>query len=139
MKVLATTDPLEQLEADALVVLGFEGNAPQQVPDARVQELFDSGEFRGKTGESAVLHGPAKLKAKRLVVAGAGERKKGCEEYWRSIELAIEGHPSRENILQKIQFIPDPEIEIYYKAADVAVFEPNAVYDLMGEETGDRS
>ena len=48
MKVLANMEPLEQLEADALVVLGFEGSAPEQVRggfdsdyilDARVQEL----------------------------------------------------------------------------------------------------
>ena len=89
MKVLATTDPIDQLEADALVVLGFEGSAPEHARDARVQELYDSGEFRGKTGESAVLHGPGKLKAKRLVVAGAGERKKFTPNEMRDVAGAI--------------------------------------------------
>ena len=51
----------------------------------------------------------------------AGERKKGHEEYWHSIERAIEGHPSRDKILQKIEFIPDADMETYFKAADVAV------------------
>ena len=55
----------------------------------------------------------------RLIIAG--ERKKGHEEYWRSIERAIEGHPSRDRILRKIEFIPDAETETYFKAADVAV------------------
>lgn len=55
----------------------------------------------------------------RLIIAG--ERKKGHEEYWHSIERAIESHPSRDKIMQKIEFIPDAETEMYFKAADVAV------------------
>jgi D-inositol-3-phosphate glycosyltransferase len=55
----------------------------------------------------------------RLIIAG--ERKKGHEEYWRSIQQAIDSHPSRDKIMQKIQFIPDAETEAYFKAADVAV------------------
>jgi leucyl aminopeptidase len=89
MNVLAATDPLEQLEAEALVVLGFEGSAPEQPLDPRLQELYDSGEFRGKLNESAVLHGPGKLKAKRLVVAGAGERKKFTPNVLRNVAGAI--------------------------------------------------
>ena len=55
----------------------------------------------------------------RLIVAG--ERKKGHEEYWDSIQRKIESHPSRDRVLQKIEFIPDAETEIYFKAADVAI------------------
>ena len=55
----------------------------------------------------------------RLIIAG--ERKKGHEEYWRAIQQMIESHPSREKVLQTIEFIPDTEIEIYFKAADIAV------------------
>jgi glycosyltransferase involved in cell wall biosynthesis len=55
----------------------------------------------------------------RLIIAG--ERKKGHEDYWRSIQQTIERDPNREKILQKIKFIPDPEIAVYFKAADVAV------------------
>ena len=55
----------------------------------------------------------------RLIIAG--ERKKGHEEYWRSIQQTIEAHASRERILLEIKFIPDDETEIYFKAADVAV------------------
>ena len=40
-----------EVEADALVVLGFEG-APLRTPRSRlVKELYDSGEFTGKTLE----------------------------------------------------------------------------------------
>ena len=95
MKVLATADPLDRLEADALVVLGFEGGTPvytaEHALDGRVAELYASGEFRGKTGESAVLHGPGSgsLKAKRLVVAGAGERGKFTPNEMRNVAGAI--------------------------------------------------
>ena len=91
MKVLATADPLDRLEADALVVLGFEGGALEHVLDGRVQELYASGEFRGKAGESAILHGPGagSLQAKRLVIAGAGERKKFDSNEMRNVAGAI--------------------------------------------------
>jgi len=54
----------------------------------------------------------------RLIIAG--EQKKGHEGYWRSIQQAIEGDPSRQRVLQAIEFIPDDETETYFKAADVA-------------------
>jgi glycosyltransferase involved in cell wall biosynthesis len=55
----------------------------------------------------------------RLIIAG--EQKKGYQEYWQSIQQAIERHPSREKIIQKIEFIQDAETETYFKAADLAV------------------
>jgi D-inositol-3-phosphate glycosyltransferase len=55
----------------------------------------------------------------RLLIAG--EKKKGYEEYWRSIQQAIDSHPSHPKILQRIEFIPDAETETYFKAADIAV------------------
>jgi glycosyltransferase involved in cell wall biosynthesis len=62
----------------------------------------------------------------RLVIAG--ERKKGHEDYWRSIQQAIYRGPHRDKILQKIGFIPDSEIESYYKAADVAVLSYTEIF-----------
>ena len=62
----------------------------------------------------------------RLIIAG--EQKKGYEEYWRSIEQSIETDPSRDKILQKIEFIPDAETETYFKAADVAVLAYTEIF-----------
>jgi len=62
----------------------------------------------------------------RLIIAG--ERKKGYEEYWRSIQQSIEGHSSQEKILRKIEFIPDEKTEIYFKAADVAVLSYTEIF-----------
>ncbi|WP_348260827.1 glycosyltransferase family 4 protein [Telmatobacter sp. DSM 110680] len=62
----------------------------------------------------------------RLIIAG--ERKKGCEEYWRSIQQTIDQHPTRDKILQRIEFIPDIETETYFKAADVAVLPYTEIF-----------
>jgi D-inositol-3-phosphate glycosyltransferase len=62
----------------------------------------------------------------RLIIAG--ERKKGHEAYWRSIQQTIERDPNREKVLQKIEFIPDPETEFYFKAADVAVLPYTEIF-----------
>jgi D-inositol-3-phosphate glycosyltransferase len=62
----------------------------------------------------------------RLIIAG--ERKKGYEEYWQSIQQMIQRDPSREKVLQKIEFIPDSEIEIYFRAADVAVLPYTEIF-----------
>lgn len=62
----------------------------------------------------------------RLVIAG--ERKKGYEDYWRSIQQTIERAPARDKILLKIEFIPDAEAEIYFKAADVAVLPYTEIF-----------
>lgn len=62
----------------------------------------------------------------RLIIAG--ERKKGYEVYWDYIRKTIEAHPSREQVLQHIRFIPDTETELYFKAADVAVLSYTEIF-----------
>jgi leucyl aminopeptidase len=71
---LETKKPVE-VDSDALVVVGFEGAAPTGPGAAdQIKDLYDSGEFSGKAQEIAVLHRPAGLKAKRLVLAAGGKR-----------------------------------------------------------------
>lgn len=57
--------------------------------------------------------------AYRLLIAG--ESKKGSENYFSEIQQRIEASPYKDRILQKIEFIPDEDAEIYLKAADVMV------------------
>jgi glycosyltransferase involved in cell wall biosynthesis len=40
----------------------------------------------------------------------------------------IERDPNREKVLQKIEFIPDPETEIYFKSADVTVLPYTEIF-----------
>ena len=54
----------------------------------------------------------------RLIIAG---RPKGPENYWKEIQSALHDKSWRDRVIQKITFIPDEDIEIYFKAADVSV------------------
>jgi glycosyltransferase involved in cell wall biosynthesis len=62
----------------------------------------------------------------RLIIAG--ERKKGCEQYWSAIQQRIGDDSSFERVLQKIGLIPDQEMELYFKAADVAVLPYTEIF-----------
>jgi glycosyltransferase involved in cell wall biosynthesis len=53
----------------------------------------------------------------RLIIAG--EPRKEAEQYSDEIQRTINGHVSRGQVLQKFQYIPDEETELYFKAADV--------------------
>jgi len=53
----------------------------------------------------------------RLIVAG--ELKPGCETYLREVQQAISGDASAERVTQRVEYIPDEETEVYFKAADV--------------------
>jgi glycosyltransferase involved in cell wall biosynthesis len=55
----------------------------------------------------------------RLIVAG--EVQKGNETYLRTLEQSVAEELERGMIIFKAQFIPDEEIEAYFKAADVLV------------------
>ena len=77
MNITVSADPIQNIEADALVFPAFEeGGIPEGIADPRARELRESGEFTGKLLELAVLHGPSGMKAKRVVLAGAGKREK---------------------------------------------------------------
>jgi D-inositol-3-phosphate glycosyltransferase len=54
----------------------------------------------------------------RLIVAG---RPKGSDEYWKMIRQTIAREGLEEQIIQRIEYIPDDQVEAYFKAADVIV------------------
>lgn len=55
----------------------------------------------------------------RLIIAG--EVQKGHDKYLESLMLAMQTEIEKDRIILKTQFIPDEEMEIYLKAADVLV------------------
>jgi D-inositol-3-phosphate glycosyltransferase len=61
----------------------------------------------------------------RLIVAG--ESKKGSEEYLDQVTRLIGAFPPGQ-ILSRIQFIPDEDMEIYLKAADVMVLPYKEIF-----------
>jgi glycosyltransferase involved in cell wall biosynthesis len=54
----------------------------------------------------------------RLIIAG---RPKGSEDYWAGLLAKINASPVRDKIILKIEYVPDAETEIYFKAADVLI------------------
>jgi glycosyltransferase involved in cell wall biosynthesis len=54
----------------------------------------------------------------RLVIAG---KPKGRVDYWTEIRELIAGSGTGDRIIQKIEFVPDAETEVFFKAADVLV------------------
>jgi glycosyltransferase involved in cell wall biosynthesis len=58
----------------------------------------------------------------------AGEPKKEHASYWEELQTRIDNGPLRRWVLQRIQFIPDEETEIYFKAADALVLPYRGIY-----------
>ncbi len=84
MELKFETTGLEQAAGDALVVVAFDKDEPRpalvEALDAAtggwIAELYESGEFSGKALETALLHRPKGLAAKRLLVVGGGKAAK---------------------------------------------------------------
>jgi D-inositol-3-phosphate glycosyltransferase len=55
----------------------------------------------------------------RLIVVG--EPKKGCEAYLDDSLRAIHTSELRDRLIERIEFVPDADTEVYFKAADVLV------------------
>lgn len=62
----------------------------------------------------------------RLIVAGSP--KKGFEAYWKAIKDDISALAVKERIVQRIEFIPDAQTEVYFKAADVLVLPYTEIF-----------
>jgi len=62
----------------------------------------------------------------RLILAG--EPKKGSEEYLQEIRRSAETKFDRGRIILRIQFIPDEEMEVYLKGADVLVLPYKEIF-----------
>jgi glycosyltransferase involved in cell wall biosynthesis len=81
------------------------------------------GAIRPSKGLEYLVDAFGQLAAKhanyRLIIAG--ERKKGYEQYVDSIRLTISQDPNRSRVIEAIQYVPDADTELYFKAADVAV------------------
>ena len=62
----------------------------------------------------------------RLILAG--EPKKGSEEYLQEIQHFVERNFEPGQVVLKVQFIPDEEMELYFKAADVLVLPYKEIF-----------
>jgi len=55
----------------------------------------------------------------RLVIAG--KVKKGQSQYWNAIQRKIATSEVRHRITERIEYIPDDEVELFFKGADVLI------------------
>jgi leucyl aminopeptidase len=81
MEVKVDGKQFYEIECDALVVGVYEGEQPETGVLAEIDQraggvlasLIETGEFSGKSGESAYIHNPGTIKARRLLLLGAGK------------------------------------------------------------------
>ncbi len=82
MEVRADNSKFYEVEADALVVMIYEGEkadegALKELDDHTggvIGEMLGTDEMRGKQGESVFIYRPGTLRAKRLLLIGGGKR-----------------------------------------------------------------
>jgi leucyl aminopeptidase len=81
MEVKADARKFHEIECDALVVGVYEGEKPGEGALAELDKrsggvltsLIETGELTGKTGETIYLYNPGEIKARRLLLLGAGK------------------------------------------------------------------
>jgi glycosyltransferase involved in cell wall biosynthesis len=61
----------------------------------------------------------------RVIIAG---RPKGSESYWRSLHDRIERSGLGPRVIRYIEYVPDAETEIYFKAADVLILPYTQIF-----------
>jgi leucyl aminopeptidase len=145
---IASKSP-EQVSADALAVICFEveqpeeqvvGNAPApNTSDAGdpvvasqsgwLAELRTAGEFTGKLYETAVLHRPQGIAAKRLVVIGGGKREK-----FTGVEL----RRAAGVLVRTLKSKGTRSIALYLERADPALVEAAAEGAILGGWEADK-
>jgi len=84
--------------------------------------LLFFGRITPQKGLDYLILALARLKEKygdfKLLIAGRVDIEKG---YWENIQKMIDEYNLTEHVLEKIEFIPDEDIEVYFKAADVLI------------------
>ncbi len=60
-----------------------------------------------------------------LIIAG---RPKGAESYWQGLEERIEASGLGSRVITRIEYVPDNDTEIYFKAADILVLPYTRVF-----------
>jgi D-inositol-3-phosphate glycosyltransferase len=90
---------------------------------ANTKTILFFGRIAPYKGLSYLVSALANLKRKgddfKLIIAGKLQR--NCDQYWKDIEQIIEEYDLEDLIIRKVHFIPDEDIEIYFKAADVLI------------------
>jgi leucyl aminopeptidase len=103
MQITVEDKPLDQIQADALVVQIFEGKRDERFGAA---DLWESGEVAGKTLEFTLLHHLPEMAVRRVLLAGAGKSEKFDSAELRRLAAAAVRHLKPKSV-KKIAFALD--------------------------------
>jgi D-inositol-3-phosphate glycosyltransferase len=80
--------------------------------------LLFFGNIAPYKGLDTLLQALQSLHECRLIIAG---RIKECMEYWGMLERRIDEYGLSDRVLKRLEYIPEDEVEFYFKAADVLI------------------
>ncbi len=138
MEVKADSRQFHEIECDALVVAVFEGEKPEEGALAEINKrsngvitsLIETGEFTGKSGESAYVHNPGDMKARRLLLVGAGKREEFSADNVRKMAgtaaRALRGKKARSfAFLRRSQLSIGEGAQAATEGALISLFDPD--------------
>jgi leucyl aminopeptidase len=147
MEVRVETRAFHEIESDALVIGIYEGEKPEEGllaeldrrTNGTIASLVETGELSGKTGETVYLHQSGEMKARRLLLVGAGKR----EEFNPDILRRMAGTAAR--VLRgkkahRFAFLLRPEqsdgAQAAVEGALLGLFEPDKYHTSEKQERG---
>jgi leucyl aminopeptidase len=113
-----------ELDADAVVVLAFEGVRHPEL-EKKYAALYDAGEIAGKFLEFTLLHGPEGYKAPRVLIAGAGKRDKFDSSVLRKLTGAAARYLKGKGVGSVAFAIEDGDVAAAAEGAMLGVWEPD--------------
>src|SRR5262247_1462435 len=138
MEVKADSREFYEIECDAVAVAVFEGEKPEggvlAEIDSRsngvVSSLVATGELSGKSGESAYVHNPGEMKARRLLLLGVGKREEfttdGVRKMAGTAARALRGKKARSfAILRRSQLPIGESAQAVTEGALISLFDPD--------------
>ncbi len=119
----------EPVECDALIALTFEGKPNDRFKDS-LSDVYASGEVTGKMYEMTLVHRPAGLKAKRVLLAGSGPVEKFTSAELRRVSGAALRHLKSKSavkiaILLDGAFATAEHVEAAVEGAVLGDYEPD--------------
>jgi leucyl aminopeptidase len=147
MEVRAAYEKFYDIEADALVVTVYEGEKSDDAAlkdlDERtagiVSELLGTDEMRGKQGDMVYVYRPGKIRARRLLLVGAGKREEFSLDTVRKVTGSaarfLRGKGARSMaILRRSQLDLEGSAQAAVEGALLGLFEPDMYKTESKEE-----
>jgi leucyl aminopeptidase len=138
MEVRADSGKFYEVEADALVVTIYEGEkadegALKEIDErtgGTVSELLGTDEMRGKQGDMVYIHNPGQIRARRLLLVGAGKREDFSFDTVRKVSGTaarfLRGKGARSMaILRRSQLDLERAAQAAVEGALIGLFEPD--------------